>query len=125
MYNYLRVKVCDGSKPCQHSQTSRAKSPLNPFYTWCKILLTGLHHSPVGSIPLLLPTNSSIFPLHLPPLLISLMCTRVRGSYHHHVYNYLRVKIRDVLRLLMYIISIYLHLRIFYFVIREGGCLKF
>ena len=31
-----------------------------------------------------LPTNSSIFPLHLPSLLLSLMCTRVKGNYHHH-----------------------------------------
>ena len=73
-----------GPKRCQHSQNSRAQSPLNPFYTWCNILLTELHHSSVVSIPLLLPSNSSIFPLQLPPLFHSLMCTRVRGNHHHH-----------------------------------------
>ena len=49
--------------------------PLNHFYTWYNMLLTGLHHSPVVSIPLLLPTNSSIFPLHL-PLSFSSLCAR-------------------------------------------------
>ena len=44
------------------------------------MLLTELHHSPVVSIPLLLPLNSSILPLHLP----SLTCTRVGGNYYHH-----------------------------------------
>ena len=58
-----------GPKRCHYS-------PLNSFYTWCSILLTGLHHSPVVSIPLLLPSNFSIVLLHRPPLLISLMCTR-------------------------------------------------
>ena len=53
-----------GPKRCHHSQTSRAKSPLNPSYTWGNMLLTELHHSPVVS-SLLLPSNSSI----LPPLL--------------------------------------------------------
>ena len=53
---------------------SRAKSPLNHFYTWCNMLLTGLHHSPVVvSIT-----------LHLLPLLLSLMFTRVGDNYHHH-----------------------------------------
>ena len=56
---------------------------------WC-MLLTGLHHSPVVSIPLLLSTNSSIFPLHLPPLLISLVCTRVRCNYHHQPFTFQR-----------------------------------
>jgi len=50
-----------------HSQTSGAKSPLNPSYTWLNVLI-GLHYSPVVNIPLLLPSNSSILPLHLPPL---------------------------------------------------------
>ena len=50
------------------------------------MLLTGLHHSPVVSIPLLLPSTSSIFPLHLTPPLLSFTCTRVRGNYHHHGY---------------------------------------
>ena len=44
------------------------------------MLLTGLHHSPVVSIPLLLKFLH--IPLHLPPLLLSLMCTRVRGNHH-------------------------------------------
>ena len=62
----------------------RAQSPLNHFYTWCSMLLPGLHHSPVVSVPLLLPTNSSTFPLHLPPLLLSLVCTGIGGTHHHH-----------------------------------------
>ena len=37
---------------------------------------------PGVSIPLLLSTNSSIFPLLLPPLLLSRMCTRVKSNYH-------------------------------------------
>ena len=57
-----------GPKCCQHSQTSRAQSPLIPFYTWCNFFLTGLHYSPVVGIPLLLLSNSFILPLHLPPL---------------------------------------------------------
>ena len=39
---------------------------------------------------LLLPSDPSIFPLHLPPLLpllLSLMCTRVRSNYHHQGEN--------------------------------------
>ena len=72
-------------KHCHYPQTSRAQSPLNPFYTWCNILLTGLHHSLIVSIPLLLPSNFSILPLHLPPLFPSFTCTtRVRGNHHHH-----------------------------------------
>ena len=74
-----------GLKRYQHFHTSRAESPLNHSYTWCNMLLTGLHHSSVVSIPLLLPSISSIFPFHLAPLLVSLMCTRVRDSYHHHL----------------------------------------
>ena len=54
-----------GPKLCHHSQTSRAQSPLNPFYTWCNMLLTELPHSPVVSIPLPLLSNS---PLSFPPL---------------------------------------------------------
>ena len=68
-----------GLKRCHHSQTCRAQYPFNPFYTWCNMLLTGLHHSPVVNIPLLLPSNSSILPLHLP----SLTCMRVRGNHHY------------------------------------------
>ena len=57
-----------------------------PSQPLLQMLLTGLHHSTVVSIPLLLllPSKSSIFPLHFPPLLLSLMCTRVRSNYHHH-----------------------------------------
>ena len=71
-----------GPKHCHNSQTSRSQSPLNPSYTWCSMLLTGLHQYPVVSIPLLLPSNSSMLPLHLPPLLSYLTCTRVRGNHH-------------------------------------------
>ena len=59
-------------KRCHYPQISRAQSPLNPFYTWCNMLLTLFYHSPIVSIPLLLPSNSSIlpftFPLYLPSL---------------------------------------------------------
>ena len=68
----------------RNSQTSRAQSALNPFYAWCSMLLTGLHHSPVVNFPLQLPWNSSLLHLHLPPLLPFLTCTRVRGNHHHH-----------------------------------------
>ena len=37
-----------GPKRCQHPQTSRVQSSLNPFYRRCNMLLSGLHHSPVG-----------------------------------------------------------------------------
>ena len=37
-----------GLKCCHHPQTSPVQSPLNPFYTWCNMLLIGLHHSLVG-----------------------------------------------------------------------------
>ena len=43
--------------------------PIKHFYTWCNMLLTGLHRSPVVIIPLFLPSNSYILSLHLPPLL--------------------------------------------------------
>ena len=59
-----------GPKHSHHSQTSLAHSPLNPFYTWCNLLLTVLHHSPVVSIPLILPYSpsySSILFSHIPP----------------------------------------------------------
>ena len=73
-----------GPKYCHNFQTSRAKPPLNPFYTWCKVLLlAGLHHSHVVSNPLPLP---SIFYHTCPSLLPSLssvMCTRVRGNHYH------------------------------------------
>ena len=70
-----------GPKRCHLYQTSRAQSSLNPFYTWCDILPSGLHHLPVVSIPFLLLSYSSI--LHLPPLSPFLTCTRVRGNHHH------------------------------------------
>ena len=63
---------------------SPAKSPLNHFYTWCNMLLTGLHHSTVVSISPLLLSNYSMLPLHLPPLLPSPTCTRINGNHHHH-----------------------------------------
>ena len=72
-----------GPKRCHNSQTSRAQFPLNYFYTWCNMLLTGSHHSPVVRIPLIIPSTSFILPLHL-PLYSSLVCTRVRGNHHNH-----------------------------------------
>ena len=48
------------------------------------MLLIGLHHLPVVSIPLLLPLNSSMISLHLPPLLPFLTCMIIRGNHHHH-----------------------------------------
>ena len=58
--------------PCpkyDNSQTSRAKSPLNPLYTWCIMLLTGLHLSP--------PPPLKFSPLSPPPL----RCTKVMGNH--------------------------------------------
>ena len=37
-----------------------------------------------GNRPFFLPLNSSTLALHLPPLLSSLACTRVRPGNHHH-----------------------------------------
>ena len=62
LIKYLAI-IYSGPKCCHHSQTCRAQSALNPFHTWY-MLLTGLHRSSVVSIPLLLPSNSSIPPLH-------------------------------------------------------------
>ena len=59
-----------------------SKSPLNPFYTWYNMLLTGLHHSPVVSIPLLLQFFHT--PLHLSPLLPSLTCRRDSGNHQYY-----------------------------------------
>ena len=73
-----------GANRCHYSQPSRAQFPFQPFYTWYNMLLTGLHQSPVISIPLHLPSNSSIFPFHFPSLILSITCTRVRGNHHHH-----------------------------------------
>ena len=68
-----------GPKCCHHSQTSCVQYPFNPFtHTWCNMFLTGVHHPPVAGILLLLPSNSSILPLHLP----SIWCTRIRGNHH-------------------------------------------
>ena len=71
-------------KRCHQSQTSCAQLWLKPFYTWCNMLLTGLHHSSVVSIPLLLPSNSSILPLHIPTLLPTLTCARVGGNRNNY-----------------------------------------
>ena len=78
-YTGLQCKLSwEASPKCRHhSQVSCAQSSLNHFYTLCNMLLTGLLHSPVVSIPLLLSSNSSILPLHLPPLLLSLTYRRV------------------------------------------------
>ena len=75
--NLYRDAVPKRCQFCHHYKTSRAQSPLNPFYTWCNMLLTGARHSPIVSIPLLLPSNSSMLPLHLSHLLLPLMCRRV------------------------------------------------
>ena len=66
-----------------HSQTSRAESLLNSFYTWSKMLPTGLHYSTKISIPHFPHSNSSILPLHLP----SLACARAWGNHHHKTKN--------------------------------------
>ena len=59
--------------------------PIQPFYIWCKMLLIGLHNFILVSITLFLPSNSSIFPLPLPPLLSLLKCTRVRGNHNNNI----------------------------------------
>ena len=64
------------------SNYSRTQFTLNLFYKWCNMLLTGLHHSSVVIIPFLLPSNSSILPLHLPSLLPPLTGTTVRGNHY-------------------------------------------
>ena len=71
-------------------QTSRTRFLFHstPFFMWCYILLTGpgSQNPPIDSIPLLLlPSNSSILPLYLPPLLLS-KCPTFKGN-HHHQYN--------------------------------------
>ena len=78
----------DGQKRYHHSKTSRAQSPLNPSHTWCNMLLTGLHHSPVVIISLLLPSNFSILPLQL--ILQRFLCTYtryIRKTFHRYSYN--------------------------------------
>ena len=60
-------------KRCHSSETFRAQSPLNPFYIWSNMLLTGMHYSTVVSIPLLLPL-----------LRPSSKCTRVKGNYNNN-----------------------------------------
>ena len=59
-----------GPKRCHYSQTSRAQHLLH-------MVLTGLHHSPVVGIPLLLPSNSSIFPPAFPANIIITVQLRV------------------------------------------------
>ena len=83
--------ICTCQKRCQHSQTSRAQSPLNLLYTWCNMLLTGLHQSPVVSIPLFLPSNSSI----LPP---SPSLPYVQQSWGNHHHNHV-IRIFHILRI--------------------------
>ena len=65
-----------GPKLCQCSQYSRAQTPLNPFYTCCNLLLTGLHHSP--------PPPLKFFHIHLP----SPTCTSVKGKDHHQTFEF-------------------------------------
>ena len=64
-----------GPKRCQHSLTSRAQSPLNPFHTWSNMWLTGLYHPHLDGITLLL-SNSSILFLSLP-----------LSSFLHYIYE--------------------------------------
>ena len=63
-YSLQDISMIPRPKP----QTSCAQSPLNPFYTWCNMLLTCFHFSSVVSIPFVLLSTSSILPLHLPSL---------------------------------------------------------
>ena len=68
-------------KLCHYPQTSSVQSPLKPFYTWCNMLLTGLHHSHVvSSLLLFIPSNFSILPLDLPSLLPPLTSARFKGQ---------------------------------------------
>ena len=82
-----RPPVTDGPNRCQYSQTSRTESPLNTFYTWYNVVLTGLHRSPVVSIPFYSPQTlpCSRFTSLLPSLL-SLTCTTVQ-LYVIHLYH--------------------------------------
>ena len=82
-------------KRCYYSQTSCVESPLNPFWKWCSMLLTVLHHSPIVSIPLLLPSNPSILLLFFPPcehelraitiIIIFPNETNIIIHYYHHL----------------------------------------
>ena len=49
-----------GAKCCHHPETSHAQSPLISFYIQYNMLLTGLHHSSIVSIPLPLPSKPFI-----------------------------------------------------------------
>ena len=51
---------------------------------------------PRVSIPLLLPSNSSMLPLHVPQLPPPLTCTRVGGNHHHHHHAILDEKISSL-----------------------------
>ena len=61
-----------GPKRSHYSQTSRARSPINPFYKWRNMFLTELHHPFVVSIPLFLPSNSFMRAREF-----------IRGNHHH------------------------------------------
>ena len=81
MYAYIYPRrvgkiscVISTGMPAQNAATILKPLVPNPFFIWCNMLLTGLHHSPVISIPHLFPLNSSILPLHLPSL--SPLCAR-------------------------------------------------
>ena len=77
-----RLKI-PGCQPKMLSLFSNLLCPINPFHTWCNMLLTGTHHFTVISNPLLLPSHSSIIPLQHPPLHYPLASTRVRDNHHH------------------------------------------
>ena len=68
-----------GPKCCHYSQTSCAQSPFNPFPHGAGYCWLWLHHHPVVSILLLLPSNSFLLPLHLYPLLPS---SHAWGNYN-------------------------------------------
>ena len=68
-------------------------SSLNLFFIWCNIFMSGSHHSPIVSIPLFLPSNSSTFHLHTPPpSLLFPMCMRARDNHHDN--QHLEIKLR-------------------------------
>ena len=84
----LQSYAGETAKSCQNAatilKTSRCQSPPHstPCFIWCDILLTGSHHFPVVNTPVLFPSNSSILPLQLPPL-IFLTRMRVRSNHHY------------------------------------------
>ena len=62
----LKLQKQTAKKQKNNEHITKTQSPLNSYCIWYNTLLTGLHHSPVVSIPLLLLWNSTILPFHLP-----------------------------------------------------------